>query len=114
MKLLKLGMKRAFFKVLAMTDASQAAVMVLAPGQTTGKPDNEHPGAEQWLFVVSGQGKAVVGQRHVELASESLLLVERDEVHQIVNDGRAPLVTVNFYVPPAYRLDDEVRHSVRK
>jgi len=32
-------------------------------------------------------------------------LVERGEVHQITNTSRQPLVTVNFYVPPAYKKD---------
>ena len=60
MKLIKLGTKGAFFKVLATTRSSQAAMMVLEPGQSTGEPDNEHPRAEQWLFVISGSGVAKI------------------------------------------------------
>lgn len=114
MKHLKLGMKRAFFKVLATTRSSQAAVMVLSPGESTGEPDNEHPRAEQWLFVVSGSGKAVVNRRTVKLQSQSLLLIEKNEVHQIVNNGTSPLVTVNFYAPPAYRRGGEVLPSAAR
>lgn len=113
MKVLKLGMKRAFFKVLATTAASQAAVMTLAPGESTGKLGNEHPKAEQWLFVVSGAGKAIVNKKLIKLEAESLLLIERDEVHQILNDGTTSLVTVNFYAPPAYRADGEVLQAVQ-
>ncbi|RYE65571.1 MAG: cupin domain-containing protein, partial [Rhizobiaceae bacterium] len=32
----------------------------------------------------------------------SLLLIERGERHEIRNTGDAPLVTINFYTPPAY------------
>jgi mannose-6-phosphate isomerase-like protein (cupin superfamily) len=110
-KHLKLKMKRAFFKVLTTSRAAQAAVMVLGPGESTGAPDNEHPHSEQWLFVVSGSGRALVEKRRVALGAESLLLIEKGETHQVVNSGRMPLVTVNFYVPPAYRSDGTVRPS---
>jgi mannose-6-phosphate isomerase-like protein (cupin superfamily) len=77
-------------------------MMVLAPGKSTGEPMNEHPRSEQWLFVVSGNGAARVNQRRVRLARNSLLLIEKGEIHQIVNTGRRPLVTLNFYAPAAY------------
>src|SRR5690606_5054938 len=38
----------------------QAAEMVLAPGDSEGGPDNAHRGSDQWLFVVSGTGVAIV------------------------------------------------------
>ena len=38
----------------------QAAEMTLAPGSKTGAPDNRHRGADQWMYVVSGTGLAIV------------------------------------------------------
>jgi mannose-6-phosphate isomerase-like protein (cupin superfamily) len=85
-------------------------MMVLKPGESTGEKKNEHPRAEQWLFVISGGGRARVGRRSVQLKEGSLLLVEQNEEHQVENTGRKkPLVTLNFYVPPAYQRDGEVR-----
>jgi mannose-6-phosphate isomerase-like protein (cupin superfamily) len=46
----------------------------------------------------------VNGKRH-KLGRGSLLFIERREKHEIRNTGRAPLRTLNFYVPPAYRTD---------
>jgi mannose-6-phosphate isomerase-like protein (cupin superfamily) len=109
MKHIKTGSARAFFKVLTSTRSAQAAMMVLPPGQSTGEPDNEHPRSEQWLFVVSGSGKALVNKRRVPLRANSLLLIEKGEVHQITNTGRRPLVTLNFYAPPAYTKDGELK-----
>ena len=87
-------------------------MMTLQPGGSTGEHvENEHPNAEQWLFVVSGTGRATVGRRSVKLASNSLLLIEKGEPHRIVNTGRSPLVTVNFYVPPAYKKGGDVKMS---
>src|SRR3954468_21755098 len=97
------GSHRSFFRVLTSSDSAQAAMMVLKPGQSTGEKQNEHPRAEQWLFVVSGVGRARVGRRSVKLKEGSLLLVEQKEEHQVQNTGRKrPLVTLNLYVPPAY------------
>ena len=109
MKHFKTGSHRSFFKVLHATRSAQAAMMVLQPGQATGeKPENEHPWAEQWLFVISGAGRAKVGKSRVSLSENSLLLIEKSEAHQVVNTGRRPLVTLNFYAPPAYTADGEL------
>src|SRR5687768_8506421 len=95
--------------------AVQAAMMVLRPGQSSSdRPENEHPGAEQWLYVVSGGGRAKVGRRSVKLAAGSLLLVEKYEAHQITNTGDESMVTLNFYAPPAYGGDGEIKASVKK
>jgi mannose-6-phosphate isomerase-like protein (cupin superfamily) len=93
------------FRVIPGNRSSQAAEMVLAPGDAEGGAGNRHRGADQWLFVVSGRGEAIVsGKRHA-LRPGSLLLIEKTEEHEIRNTGRALLRTLNFYSPPAYRED---------
>lgn len=84
---------------------SQAAEMVLAPGEREGGPDNRHRGADQWLFVVAGAGTAVVGRRRHPLRRHTLLFIPRGATHEITATGRRPLRTLNIYVPPAYRRD---------
>ncbi len=85
----------------------QAAEMVLAPGDSEGGPDNAHRRSDQWLFVVSGTGVAIVEGARRRLGAGSLLVIERGERHEIRNTGREPLRTLNFYSPPAYRDDGE-------
>ena len=70
---------------------------------------NEHPQSEQWLFVVSGSGRALVNKRRVAIRANSLLLIKKGEIHQVTNTGRRALITVNFYAPPAYTKDGEPR-----
>lgn len=112
MKHLKTGRSRAAFALLAFTRSAQAAMMTLQPGGATGEHvENEHPNAEQWLFVVSGSGRATVRRRTIKLEANSLLLIEKGEPHRIKNTGRSPLVTLNFYVPPAYKQSGDVRLS---
>jgi mannose-6-phosphate isomerase-like protein (cupin superfamily) len=101
MKHQKLRFGRGFNVVLG-NARSQAAQMVIAPGGSEGGPNNRHRGADQWLYVVAGNGVARIGRRNLALRPGTLLLIEHGNRHEICNTGRALLKTLNFYVPPAY------------
>jgi mannose-6-phosphate isomerase-like protein (cupin superfamily) len=90
------------FELVAGTPRSQAATMVLKPGQTTGGADNMHAKSDQWLYVISGTGEATVNDRQLGIEAGELLLIEAGERHEICNTGKEPLVTVNVYAPPEY------------
>jgi mannose-6-phosphate isomerase-like protein (cupin superfamily) len=106
---------RRRFAVLHASRRVQAATMTLGPGDASDdEPSNEHPDSEQWLLVIKGRGEAVVRRRRGKprtqlLRAGSLLLIEPGELHQIRNTGRNPLVTINFYAPPAYDSDAHPR-----
>ena len=102
------------FYVVLKNARAQAATMVITPGDREGGPDNDHRGADQWLFVVAGSGRAKVAGRAMTLRAGTLLLVERGIQHEIINTGRTPLKTLNVYVPPAYRADGEPLPRGRK
>jgi mannose-6-phosphate isomerase-like protein (cupin superfamily) len=103
-KLLRFGKG---FRVIPGDRRSQAAEMVLEPGDAEGGADNRHRGSDQWLFVVSGTGRATIeGVRH-PLKAGTLLCIQRGEAHEIRNTGRTLLKTVNIYVPPAYDRSGE-------
>jgi mannose-6-phosphate isomerase-like protein (cupin superfamily) len=96
------------FKIVLGNKWSQAAEMVLSPGESEGGPDNRHRGADQWLFVASGSGRATVNGRTYPLREGMLLLIERGDTHEIKNTSRRDkLVTLNFYAPPAYTPEGE-------
>ena len=45
-------------------------MMTLQPGGTSDdEPSNEHPRSEQWVFVLSGTGEALIGKRRGQLAA---------------------------------------------
>lgn len=90
------------FDVVLETGDAQAAVMTLQPGECTGGPDNRHDGSAQWVFVVGGEGEAVVEGEAVDLGPRTLLLIEPGEAHEIRCTGDEPLRTLNLYVPPEY------------
>ena len=98
------------FRVAIGNDRTQAAQMVLPPGGQEGGPENRHRGADQWLFVVSGSGTAIVNGRHYALRAGSLILIERGDRHEIRCTGQTDLKTLNIYLPPAYtKGGDELR-----
>ena len=90
------------FRVAFSERRAQAAEMVLAPGDSEGGASNRHRGADQWLYVVSGTGVAVVEGTRIPLKAGTLLVIERREVHEVRNTGRTLLKTLNFYSPPAF------------
>ena len=97
----------AGFRVVLGDDRSQAAQMTLEPQAPKVAPIIGTAELDQWLFVVEGEGTAIVEGERVELRQGSLLFVERGESHEIRNTGGEPLRTLNFYVPPAYKKQGE-------
>ena len=101
------------FKPLLNTPTLQAASMTLRPGQVSGEFGDEHPKSEQWLYVISGSGAAIGKKTRVAIKEGSLIVIRRNEPHQIKNTGRKPLITINFYAPPAYDDEGDVRPSAK-
>lgn len=89
------------FHVLASTSQSEAATMSIEKNGSEGGPNNKHD-ADQWLYVISGVGQAIIQGQRVHLAPGSLLLICAGERHEIRNTGRARLRTLNFYAPPEF------------
>ena len=101
MKLLQIKPEKGF-RLLTGTKRAQAATMVLPPNGSTGGPNNRHEGSDQWLYVLSGTGKAVVEGGEHEFGEGALLLIEAGEAHEISNTGETSLETLNIYSPPDY------------
>lgn len=90
------------FRVAMSNARAQAAEMVIPPGEAEGDAKNRHRGADQWLYVVSGTGSAVVNGKRYALSPGTLMLIEHGDKHEIKNTGQELLRTLNVYVPPAY------------
>jgi mannose-6-phosphate isomerase-like protein (cupin superfamily) len=90
------------FRVAVGNRRSQAAEMVIPPGEAEGDGRNRHRGADQWLFVTAGKGVATVNGERIVLKPGALILIEHKDRHEIKNTGTGLLKTLNFYVPPAY------------
>lgn len=96
----------AGFHVLIGDERSQAATLVLQPGRKVGGPQNRHGGADQWIYVESGTGEAVVAGTALRLEKGALVLIQRGESHGFRNTGEEDLRILTFYVPPAYDANE--------
>jgi mannose-6-phosphate isomerase-like protein (cupin superfamily) len=74
------------FHVLTGNGRSQAALMVIEPGERGGGADNLHKGADQWLYVESGEGQAKINGEVFAIAKGSLVLIEHGDRHEIRNE----------------------------
>ncbi len=101
------------FRGMLGDDHSQAAQMTLAAGETEGGPDNRHRGADQWLYVVSGKGVALIDGERVELRDGTLVFIRHGDAHEIRNTSGSPLQTLNVYVPPAYSAEGDELAAAR-
>lgn len=90
------------FKVVLKNKKAEVAEMVISNGESEGGRNNSHRGCDQWLFVISGKGEAIINEKRHSLKAGSLVLIEEKENHEIRNIGKSPLKTLNIYVPPAY------------
>ena len=96
------------FRVVLGNKRSQAAQMTIPSGSSEGGPGNRHRKTDQWLFVVSGKGFAIVGKDRITLRAGSLLLIERGEPHEIKATSRAP--QNNQFLRPS-RIQNQRRPS---
>jgi mannose-6-phosphate isomerase-like protein (cupin superfamily) len=48
------------FRVALSNARAQVAMMTIAPGDAEGGPTNRHRAADQWLYVLSGTGRALL------------------------------------------------------
>ena len=58
------------YRIAAEVRKAQAAEMVLAPGEAEGNSENYHRGSDQWLYIVSGTGKATIEAISFKLKKE--------------------------------------------
>jgi mannose-6-phosphate isomerase-like protein (cupin superfamily) len=79
------------FSVALKNARAQAATMVINPGDSEGGPGNRHRGSDQWLYVLSGTGTALVGGKRESRRTGTLLLIQRGTTHEIRNNGKTLL-----------------------
>jgi len=75
--------------------------MTLAPGEEIGS--EVHPETDQILFVLDGEGRAVVAGREREVEENDVVFVPAGTEHNLVNsDDDENLKIVTVYAPAEY------------
>ena len=96
---------KEWFEVLVTTKRTQAAVMKLGVGQSTGDKSEAHEGSEQILLLVEGDLSGEVRGRHHRMKPGDFIVIPPGVKHKFTNGGKIPVVTFNVYSPPEYPPD---------
>ncbi|HEX4771057.1 MAG TPA: cupin domain-containing protein [Bryobacteraceae bacterium] len=76
-------------------------VVLLQPGK--GHVRHNHPGCEEILYVVSGEGNQMIdidGERWQPIVAGDLVHIPPDIFHATINTGWEPLKLIAIYDPP--------------
>lgn len=93
------------FEVLQTSKRTQTAMMILTPGEATGRKAGVHKKSDQVLLLLSGKLSGTVGPETVSLKKGDILLIRAGTRHRFENRGRQRAVTFNVYSPPEYPPD---------
>lgn len=89
-----------FYRKVLFTGAnSQLVIMSLEPGEAIGL--ESHP-ADQFLYVVDGEGLAVVGGSEEDFEKGDAIYIPAGEAHNVVNTGDEALKLFTLYSPPQH------------
>lgn len=76
-------------------------VVILGPGK--GHVRHNHPGVEEILYVISGQGNQMIdigGEAWRPIQAGELVHIPPDIFHATINTGWEPLKLIAIYSPP--------------
>jgi mannose-6-phosphate isomerase-like protein (cupin superfamily) len=79
---------------------SQVVLMAIPPGGEIG--EEVHPGVDQILVFVEGEGEAVLEGERSPVRPNDLVFVKAGTRHNFVNTGSGPLRLVTVYSPPEH------------
>ncbi len=91
-----------FFNILATTDRTQIATMVLQNGQVSGNYGTDHPEADQTFYVLEGTGQLVLDSGDTELRVGDSGLIPAGSKHQFMGKSERAFRTLNIYTSVAY------------
>jgi len=83
------------------TDRFSFGVVILEPGK--GHERHNHPGVEEILYCVSGEGEQMVdmdGEVRRRIKPGSAVHIPPDVYHETINTGWEPLKMIAIYAPP--------------
>lgn len=75
-----------------------AGVVILEPGK--GHAEHNHPGVEEILYCIAGEGSQVVAGQKQPLVPGMLIHIPPDVLHETYNTGWEQLKLLAVYSPP--------------
>jgi oxalate decarboxylase/phosphoglucose isomerase-like protein (cupin superfamily) len=82
-------------------------IAIIEPGK--GHSKHNHPGVEEILYIISGQGEQMVEEERQQVKPGTLIHIPPDVYHETINTGWEPLKFIAIYAPPG--VEAEIRKS---
>jgi len=100
------GRKVTWIMKAAADDTQYTSICLVSyePGRRA-KPSHAHPHGEETIYIISGQGKAKVGDQISEIHPGMLVHFPQGVQHMLWNTGKEDLVAVCFYAPNGAAID---------
>ena len=92
------GMTRTIKDILE-TGKMTTHLGLIPPGQSTS--EHSHPCSEEIVYIVQGEGRAMVGEQAGDFKANQLLFVPEGAPHRYTNTGAGELILFVVYSPPA-------------
>jgi oxalate decarboxylase/phosphoglucose isomerase-like protein (cupin superfamily) len=93
--------KIQFLSEPAVTGAKRFSFGVVELAEGKGHARHNHPGSEEIIYVVSGQGEQMVDdQPPIKVGPGSSIYIPADVYHSTVNTGTGTLKLIVVYSPP--------------
>jgi len=72
----------------------------MEPGSTA-KPPHSHSDCEEAIYILEGEGELLAeGGSATQIRPGSFLLMRKDQIHMLSNNGSVPLRAICFYSAP--------------
>ncbi len=73
-------------------------IVLLEPGK--GHANHNHPGVEEILYVISGEGEQAVAGERRKIGQGTLIHIPPDVYHETINTGWEQMKIIAIYAPP--------------
>jgi len=73
-------------------------MVLLSPGK--GHASHNHPGVEEILYVISGEGEQVVADERRKICPGTLVHIPPGVFHETINTGWEQMKIIAIYAPP--------------
>lgn len=96
----KAKMNTNFREVVETGKDTQIVIMSLLPNEDIG--EEVHPKNDQVLYLVEGEGKAVLDDEAMLFREGDMVLVKAGTKHNFINTGEKDMKIITLYSPPAH------------
>ena len=91
---------------------SLSVCVIRVPAGSTVNPAHSHPQGEEFIYIMSGEGRVLVDGEVGDVRAGTAVLFPRNSVHMLQNNGTQEMKVVCFFAHPAHPDNYDYYESV--